>query len=52
MTPDPIRPRIEMILREFSRGCSNTDKNPSECPMCFDQAVNAILATLIKEAMK
>ena len=38
-----IKDRIEIILMEYSKGCSNTESNPSMCKECFAAAVRAIL---------
>ena len=43
-----LKEPFAIILKEFGRGCSESGKNPADCGMCLDAAVDAILAALAR----
>ncbi|UUV44562.1 hypothetical protein RCMOTHERGOOSE_52 [Rhodobacter phage RcMotherGoose] len=47
--PEPTKEAVARMLREYSRGCSESGKNPSNCGVCFDAAVEALLSVTTRK---
>jgi len=46
MTEETTKEAVARIVKEFSRGCGDSGKNPANCGVCFDGAINAIMSVV------
>lgn len=49
MTEETTKEAVARMLREYSRGCSESGKNPANCGVCFDAAVEALLSVTTRK---